>query len=209
MNKILSTLLMIVLLASGCTYKDASFALKQDQIDDLMEQYSATFESAYEEYLPCQYVSSCEVFGVEFEKDANIGYVYAYVVNNEYLQLENTVYESSGGNYPAKIKIKMEDGKLTYLGCQYPEDSDGYEKSMEELFPEKYYKACSKYNPYDENEKLKLEQQQLEKIHNLWNCKVSDYQLHLTEDGAYEIVEATENENGEMTAKIIEKGFYK
>lgn len=28
-------------------------------------------------------------------------------------------------------------------------------------------------------------------------------------DGAYEIVEATESENGEMTVKIIEKGFCK
>lgn len=108
LKKILSTLLMIILLVSGCTYKDSTSELKQEQIDALMEQYSATFEPAY-----------------------------------------------------------------------------------------------------DKNEKLKLEQQQLEKIQNLWDCKVSDYQLHLTEDGAYEIVEATENENGEMTVKIIEKGFCK
>lgn len=196
---ILGVMLMFL---SSCASNDNKSSeeihLTEKQEEDLMEQYVENMECYYDEYLPNVWAASCKIFGVERENDTNIGYVYAYVLEVEYVNFKDTAYEQSGGYVPAKIKIEFDDSNIKYLDSEYPEDGEAYQDSMKELFPSKYYSRYKKYESYDKNGYPKLQKMQEEKIRKIWGVPVSKkYMLNISEDGSYEVVWTTGEESAE------------
>jgi hypothetical protein len=183
--------------------------LTEEQIDDLMVQYVEKMEYSYEEFLPSIWIASCEIFGVEC-KDNNIAYVYAYVLDEEYVKFKNKAYVQSGGYGPVKIKVDLSNDNIKYLSEDIPEDGDDYEDKLKELFPEKYYSMYKNYNPYDENDEPRLKKYQKEKIKEIWGIDISEeYVLQIDEDGSYKLVKLIDQSaQDEFDYKIVESGKF-
>lgn len=193
---IICLICVLLTVLSACALKNEELNeesdLTEEQMDDLMLQYIEDMECCYDEYLPSIWIASCKIFGVERENNTNIGYIYAYVLDEEYVKFGDAAYEQSGGYCPVKIKVKFDDDNIKYLDREYPEDGDDYQDSMKELFPSKYYSMYEKYDPYDENGNPKLKKQQEEKIKEIWGIHVSkEYSLNISENGSYELVWTT------------------
>lgn len=187
------------------------YELSEKQIDELMKQYVYENECAYEQFLPSIWVASCEVFGTEIDMDTNIGYVYAYVLDEEYVKFKNYAYEQSGGHSPVKMKVQIEDDEILLLNCEFPGDGSYYKESMKELFPTKYYLKCEIYDPFDENGNVKLGKKQEEKIKDIWGVEVSkEYMLNISENGSYEIIWTTgDGSDEEFEVHVKERGQLK
>lgn len=210
-KRIISVLIICILFAivlSACTMNnDKEVKFTEEQIDDLMIQYVENMEYSYAEYLPSIWVASCEVFGGEYESE-NVAYIYAYVLDEEYVNFKNKAYEQSGGYGPVKIKVEFEGDNIKYVGEEHPEDGEAYQDSLKELFPTKYYLMCKKYNPYEENGEPKLKEHQKEQIKERWGIDISEeYILSIEEDGKYELVQIEEREGqGESSLNVVESG---
>lgn len=187
------------------------YELSEKQIDELMEQYVYGNECPYEQFLPSVWVASCEVFGTEIDTDTNIGYVYAYVLDEEYVKFKDLAYEQSGGHLPVKLKVRIDEEDIQLLESEIPMDGSEYKESMKELFPRKYYLASVKYNPLDQDGKVNLGKKNAEKIKDMWNVEVSDkFMLQISEDGSYEIIWTTgDGPNEEFEVHVKEKGQLK
>lgn len=201
----------VFIFLTACSTKEtkisSTYQLTEKQVNNLMLQYVENKECFYDEYLPSTWVASCKIFGAERLKDSDIGYVYAYVLDVEYVKFKDAAYEQSGGLIPVKITVKFDDDHIEYVNCEYPEDGDAYQASLQKMFPSKYYKMCERYNPYDENGNVKLEKNQEAKIKELWGCGISkEIRLDISEDGSYELIQSGENESGEFEVQVKEKG---
>lgn len=187
------------------------YELSEKQIDELTEQYVQGNECPYEQFLPSIWVASCEIFGTEIDTDTNIGYVYAYVLDEEYVKFKDLAYEQSGGHLPVKMKVRIDGEDIQLLESEIPMDGSEYKESMKELFPRKYYLAAVKYNPFDQDGKVKLGKKNAEKINDMWGVEVSDkFMLQISEDGSYEIIWTTgDGADEEFEVHVKEKGQLK
>lgn len=179
--------------------------LSDEQIDSLMEQYVSDEELEYADYLPSCWIASCKVFGVQ--RKENRGYVYAYVLDEEFVDFKGKAYGQSGGYMPVKLEIEFDGECVKYISAEYPEDGSAYEESMRSLFPLKYYLLCRMYNPHDANGSPKLEKEQEEKVRELWGVEVEqDDLLMIEEGGTYELIETTNDEFNGFEMRTKESG---
>ncbi len=213
-HKIYAICMIVVMLTilSACTSekrKDVEeIKLTQKQEEDLMEQYAENDECHYDEYLPSVRVASCEVFGAECEAGTNKGYVYAYVLDGEYVNFKDTAYEQSGGHMPVKITVQFAEDSIKLLGSEVMQEGDDLEEALKKMFPRKYYLKCKKYEANHADGYEKLQKKQEEKIREIWGIPISEkYSLQLSEDGTYEVVWLEEAELPEESKlHIIERG---
>jgi len=80
-------MILLCFILSACSSAEGieEVKLTEKQINDLMLQYVQNNECYYDEYLQSIWVASCDIFGTEIDTDTNIGYVYAYVLDEEYV----------------------------------------------------------------------------------------------------------------------------
>ena len=98
----------------------------------------------------------------------------------------------AGGFFPRKIEFQYDGEEVVYIGCENPEDGEGYEDSIKEMFSEEAFKEYKKYNAYDESGNPLLMEKQKEKIEYIWKVDISEEDmLNINEDGSYEIVWTT------------------
>ncbi len=166
--------------------------LTEAQIDDLMEQYVADAECSYDEFLPSKWIAAAKVFGAKRVVDSDVGYVYAYVLDSEFVLFKDMAYDQSGGHIPVKIKVKFEKDGIKYVSREQPLDGALYADSIKELFPKDIYDSYKRYDPYDENEHDKLVKKQEEITKKLWGVEISkEDMLMIEQDGSYELVWTT------------------
>lgn len=211
MKKRISFLCMlcsVLFLLSACNMStNEEIRLTEEQVEDLMTQYVENMEYSCARYLPSIWIASSEIFGVEYESE-NIAHIYAYVLDEEYVNFKNKAYVQSSGYGPVKMQVEFRGDNIKYIGEESPEDGEAYQDKLKELFPTKYYLMCKRYNPYEENGEPKLKEHQKEQIKKQWGIDVSEeYILHIEEDGRFELVQI--NEGGvqeELSIKVIESG---
>lgn len=212
MKKRISLLLLIysvlLFILSACNMNtNEEIRLTEEQVDELMIQYVENMEYSCAEYLPSIWIASSQIFGIEYASE-NIAYIYAYVLDEEYVNFKDKAYVQSSGCGPVKIKVELQGDNIKYLGKEKPEDGEAYQDKLKEMFPKKYYSMCEKYNPYEENGELKLKVHQKEQIKEMWGIDISEeYSLHIEEDGRFELVQINcGGMQGELSFEVIESG---
>ncbi len=173
--------------------------LEGDTLSDLMQQVAdSEITKSYEGYLQDEALANCEVFG---EED---GKAYVYLNTAEYVVLDGTAYNVSGGSGEAIIYYEQADDGIKLTKVEWSADGGNHDKWIEENFPEPYLSEWKSYEANDENGYLKLETKMIAKAEEQLGVPVERENL-LTidpETGAYKIektIESGSPEEGNYT----------
>lgn len=168
----------------------AGSILESDTLSDLMQQVAdSEIAKSYEEYLPDEALANCEVFG---EED---GKAYVYLNTEEYVVLDGTAYNVSGGSGEAIIYYEQSDDGIKLAKVDWSADGGNHDKWIEDNFPEPYLSEWKSYEAYDENGFLKLNTKMIAKAEEQLGVPVERENL-LTidpETGAYKIEKTIES----------------
>ncbi|MBQ9060655.1 MAG: hypothetical protein IJ128_05895 [Firmicutes bacterium] len=183
--------------------------LEADNLNQLMQQVAdSEISKSYEEYLPDQAFANAEVFS-----DEN-GKAYVYLNTEEFVILNDTAYEMSGGAGEAIIDYTISDDGIKLDTVEWSADGEDHDKWVEDNFSKEALKEWKSYEPYDENGYLKLNTKMIAKAEEELGVPVERENLLEidTEKGTYEIVKtkesgSPENDDYSFDTETVEKGI--
>ena len=187
-----------------------SYRLSRDQIESLqqqMAQHDADDELSCPEYLPDKYFVSLKIFGAD--RTGDTGFVYAHMYSIEYVKFKDMAISMSGGSFPVKIRVSYTDGDRIHLKEIFmPEDGEGMEDSMKELFPSWAYLKYKIAVLYTSSGHSVLEKDNYRQVYDCWGVEVDDdYQLEVLSNGKYQLTKIdNDGSSGEFEYHVEEEG---
>lgn len=188
----------------------AAYRLSKDQIESLQQQlaqHDEDGELSCPEYLPDKYFVSLKIFGAD--RTGDTGFVYAHMYSIEYVKFKDMAISMSGGSYPVKIRVSYTDGNRIHLEEIFvPEDGEGMEDSLKELFPAwayLKYEISETISPYGYPG---LERDNCRQVRDYWGVDVDeDYQLDVLSNGKYQLTKIdNDGSSGEFEYHVAEEG---
>ena len=127
----------------------------------------------------------------------------------EYVKFKDMAISMSGGSYPVKIRVSYTDGNRIHLEEIFvPEDGEGMEDSLKELFPAwayLKYEISETISPYGYPG---LERDNCRQVRDYWGVDVDeDYQLDVLSNGKYQLTKIdNDGSSGEFEYHVAEEG---
>ena len=186
-----------------------SYRLSKNQIESLQQQMAQQDENEIDlsEYLPDKYFVSLKIFGAD--RTGDTGFVYAHMYSIEYVKFKDMAISMSGGSFPVKIRVSYTDGDRIHLKEIFmPEDGEGMEDSIKELFPAwayLKYEISETFSPYGYPG---LERDNCRQVREYWGVEVDDdYQLEVLSNGKYQLTKIdNDGSSGEFEYHVAEEG---
>lgn len=186
-----------------------SYRLSKDQIESLQQQMAQQddIEIELSEYLPDKYFVSLKIFGAD--RTGDTGFVYAHMYSIEYVKFKDMAISISGGSFPVKIRVSYTDGNRIHLKEIFmPEDGEGMEDSMKELFPAwayLKYEISETFSPYGYPG---LERDNCRQVREYWGVDVADdYLLDVLSNGKYQLTKIdNDGSSGKFETHVEEEG---
>ena len=186
-----------------------SYRLSKNQIESLQQQMAQQDENEIDlsEYLPDKYFVSLKIFSAD--RTGDTGFVYAHMYSIEYVKFKDMAISMSGGSFPVKIRVSYTDGDRIHLKEIFmPEDGEGMEDSIKELFPAwayLKYEISETFSPYGYPG---LERDNCRQVREYWGVEVDDdYQLEVLSNGKYQLTKIdNDGSSGEFEYHVAEEG---
>lgn len=186
-----------------------SYRLSRDQIESLQQQMAQHDENETDpsEYLPDKYFVSLKIFGAD--RTGDTGFVYAHMYSIEYVKFKDMAIPMSGDSFPLKIRVSYTDGNRIHLEEIFvPEDGEGMEDSMKELFPARAYLKYKTAELYTSAGHNVLEKDNYQQVREYWGVDVDDdYLLDVLSNGKYQLMKIdSDGSSGKFETHVEEEG---
>ena len=147
---------------SGCQKKGVEDNVQgiSPKIDQVISEYRIK-ESGYQSYTD-QQAESHEVFGTTEQGKYLVVYLWSLL---EGFDSAENLEAVTGESVPLSVKMLNEGGNYQVAEVVYPMDGEGYDESLKEMFPKKYYQQLKDESVAEYNERVnKLSEENKAKI---------------------------------------------